>query len=87
MGITLILTEDQGFFILVMEDLKLRHFSMERAVTIMSAWACSGTTRFPAGSWEASSFANAHCGVFPRLQSAGVVPRPVRIRQIFGKGV
>ncbi|GGD22077.1 hypothetical protein GCM10011389_32230 [Pontibacillus salipaludis] len=44
------------------EELKL-----EGAVTIMSAWACSGTTRFPAGSWEASSFAYALCGVPPRL--------------------
>ncbi|KGP91740.1 hypothetical protein N780_18060 [Pontibacillus chungwhensis BH030062] len=32
-----------------------------------SAWACWGTTRFPAGSWEASSFAIALCGVSPRL--------------------
>ncbi len=34
---------------------------------LLSAWASSGTTRFPAGSWEASSFAIALCGVFPRL--------------------
>ncbi len=29
---------------------------------LLSAWACSGTTRFPAGSWEASSFATLTAG-------------------------
>ncbi len=40
---------------------------MERAVTFMWVRAGWGTTRFPAGSWEASSFAFALCGVFPWL--------------------
>ncbi|KGP91746.1 hypothetical protein N780_18355 [Pontibacillus chungwhensis BH030062] len=53
---------------------KARGCSAKRAVTFMSAWACSGTTRFPAGSWEASSFAFALCGVFPRL----LIPRESR---------
>ncbi|GGD07914.1 hypothetical protein GCM10011389_14330 [Pontibacillus salipaludis] len=34
----------------------------------MKARAGLGTTRFPAGSWEASSFASALCGVSPRFK-------------------
>ncbi|KGP90404.1 hypothetical protein N780_05365 [Pontibacillus chungwhensis BH030062] len=56
--------------------LEVERIQLKGAVTFMSAWACSGTTRFPAGSWEASSNAFALCGVFPSSSPRGSLAVP-----------